>query len=212
MPRRPPRASRDRIDRARVSLRRHLAIPPPPAPITIFLTVHKKRSSADHDWKTSPIEGCALSVWHGLLGSVSAPAHAIVSGEKHGSRASRRASAVASDRAPGGADASTSLPHIRLPRAHEGWGAMSHLSSRRTSVHVNRRAACPSPLQAFSARAIRPTRRMAWRAAPEPMRPLRCMPNCRMLLTSQSLSPRMRIQMRIQMLVTRRMRRLRSCA
>ena len=34
----------------------------------------------------------------------------------------------------------------------------------------------------------------------------------RMLLTSQSLSPGMRIQMRIQMLVTRRMRRLRSCA
>ena len=176
MPRRLPRTSRDRVDRTRVSLREGKS--PPRIRGRLFPHTHflgpgqddgipskrekvlpefgedfyhnsLKRSSADHDWKTSPIEGCALSVWHVPLGSVSAPAHAIVSGEKHGIRASRRASVVASDRAPGGADASTSPPHIRLARAHEGWGAMSHLSSRRASVHVSRRAACPSPLQVF---------------------------------------------------------------
>ena len=95
------------------------------------------------------LRGAHFLACTGRCWSVSPPAHALISGEKHDSRASRRASAVASDRAPGGADASTSPPHIRLPRAHAGWGAMSHLSSRRTSVHVSRRAACPSPLQVF---------------------------------------------------------------
>ena len=97
----------------------------------------------------SPIEGCALSGLHGPLGSVSAPAHARISGVKHDSSASWRASVVASDRDQEGADVSTAPPHIRLARAHEGWGAMSHLSSRRASVHVSQRAACPSLLQVF---------------------------------------------------------------
>ena len=87
---------------------------------------------------------CTARCW-----SVSAPAHARISGEKHDSSASWRASVVASDRDQEGADVSTAPPHIRLARAHEGWGAMSHLSSRRASVHVSQRAACPSLLQVF---------------------------------------------------------------